>query len=266
MPSLILVTARKSNATTSWLIGDRARERAVDGAHYGARLLRPVRPTLGAAKVLVRDTDDPREAWERAVAQSLIPESWAAHCPALEEDPVSITREHPPTLAHVLAFASDATAIETVHALARSLTTALSAWGVCDPSAIACWKLASRAQWKPQGLHPLLLLHARAAMPKASLFDGVRIAFLAATRECASAREVADTLRFAALWRAAASLADGATGERFSSALCPPGYDAHAPETWPDPWKPLFEIVALGYAVHRYERSRIVLVAPTIAS
>lgn len=257
------MTVRKTRPTTSWLVGDRAGERAVDGAHYGARLLRPIRPTLGAAKVLVRDTEDPREAWERAVAQSLVPEAWAAHCPSLADDPVELQRDHPPTLAHVLAFASDATAIETVHALSRSLIAALSAWSVCEPTAIASWRLVSRAQWKPQGLHPLLLLHARAAMPKASLFDGVRISFLAATRECASAREVADTLRFAALWRAAASLSDGATGERFSSALCPPGYDPNAPESWPDPWKPLFEIIALGYAVHTYEKTRLVLVAPT---
>jgi hypothetical protein len=220
---------------------------------------------LGAAKALVCDTNDPREAWERAMAQSLIPDSWLSHCPRLDEDLVETAREYPPTLAHVLVFASDAVAIETVHTLARSLVAALSAWGVCEPSAKPCWKLVSRAQWKPQGLHPLLLLHARAAMPKASLFDGVRISFLAATRDCASARDIADTLRFAALWRAAASLSDGPSGMRFSRALCPPGYDPDKPDTWPDPWSPLLEIVALGYAIHRYERERIVLAAPTIA-
>ncbi len=256
------MTARK-RTEPAWLIGDRAGARSVDGAYLGARLLRPTRATLGAARVLVRDTEDPREAWERAVAQSLVPGSWAESAPKLAEDERDVVREHPPTLAHVLAFASDAHGIETVHTLARSLSFALSAWGVCEPDASACWMLAARARWKPQRLHPLLLLHAREAMPKASLFDGVRISFLAATRECAAAREVADTARFAALWRAAATLSDGATGQRFSSALCPKGFAPDAPESWPDPWTPLLEIIALGYAVHTYERERLVLVAPT---
>jgi hypothetical protein len=257
------VTVRRTRSP-EFMVGDRAGERSIDGAYFGTRLLRPMRSTLGAARVLARDTHDPREAWERAVAQSLIPESWAERCPRLFEDPLEQVRDHPPTLAHVVAFASDAVAIETVHALAQTLTTALSAWGVCDRGAIACWRLVQRAQWRPQGLHPLLLLHARVAMPKASLFDGVRLSFLGATRDCVAAREVADTLRFAALWRAAATLSSGATGERFSRALSPDGYDPAKPDSWPDPWTPLLEIIALGYAVQSYERERLVLVAPTV--
>ncbi|MBL8678747.1 MAG: hypothetical protein JNK05_06260 [Myxococcales bacterium] len=236
----------------------------VDGAHYGARLLRPSRPTLGAARVLAREEEDLRALWERAAAQALIPSSWLEQAPMLDEDPEDLVRDAPPTTAHALVFASDASAIETVQTLARSLAHALAAWGVCDADAAPQWRLVARSAWRPAGLHPLLLLHARVAMPKASLFDGVRLSFLAASRDAASAREVADTLRFAALWRAAATLRDGSPTRSFASALCPFGFDDTSPERWPDPWTPLLEIVGLGYAVHAYERRRIVLVAPTL--
>lgn len=233
-----------------------------DAARLGARLLRPARPTLGAARALVRESEDPREAWERAAAQALIAPAWEHLCPPLEDDPIGLERDHPPTLAHLCMFAADAAALETVHALARTLITALSAWDVCDRGARFAWKIADRSSWTPAGLHPLVLMHSRVAMPKASLFDGVRLSFLAASRDCAGARHVADTLRFAALWRAAASLFEGVKEVPFARALAPKGYDPDAQWTWPDPWTPLAEIVALGYAVHRYERGQIVLVAP----
>jgi hypothetical protein len=238
----------------------------VDGAHFGERLLRPARPTLGAARVLAREEEDLRALWERAAAQSLIPASWLERAPLIEDDLEGAERDAPATAGHALVFASDAAAIETVQTLARSLAYALSVWGVCDADASPRWRLVERSAWRPAGLHPLLLMHARVAMPKASLFDGVRLSFLGASRDAASAREVADTLRFAALWRAAATMRDGATGRSFAAALSPPGFDPDAPESWPDPWTPLLEIVGLGYAVHVYERRRIVLVAPALAA
>lgn len=237
---------------------------SVDGAYFGARLLRPTRPMLGAVRVLAREEEDLRALWERAAAQSLIPPSWLERAPLLDEEPEDAERDAPTSHAQAMVFASDAAAIETAQTLARTLAHALSAWGVCDAAATPRWRLVPRSVWRPVGLHPLLLLHARVAMPKASLFDGVRLSFLAASRDAASAREVADTLRFAALWRAAATLRDGSPTRSFASALCPFGFDDRAPETWPDPWTPLLEIVGLGYAVHAYERKRIVLVAPTL--
>lgn len=258
----LAVTAREPSPPHTLLSS--TNRSAIDGALYGSRLLRPTRPTLGAARRIVGDEEEPRAAWERAAAQSLIPAAWLCRAPTLEDDPPELERDHPPSLAHVLIFASDAAAIETCHALARALALALSAWGVCDASASPVWRIAPRAQWRPAGLHPLLLLHARAAMPKASLFDGVRLSFLTASRESPASREVADTLRFAALWRAATVMPDLPTGRTFAPALCPSGFDADQPERWPDPWLPLLEILALGYAVHRYERQRLVLVAPSL--
>ncbi len=237
--------------------------RAIDGAYFGPKLLRPARPTLGAARAIARDSDDPQEAWERACAQGLVSQRWVEKSPSVFEADPGAERGHPPTIGHVVAFASDAVAIETATTLGRALARALSAWEVCDPDADVRWTLQARGHWRPRGLHPLILLHARAAMPKASLFDGVRLAFLGTSRDCPGAREVADVLRFAALWRAAAQWTEGPSWQRFSQGIAPPRHDPAAPERWADPWAPVLEILALGYAVHLYERGRIVLVAPS---
>ncbi len=239
--------------------------RRIDGALYGARLLRPSRPHLRAARALfseVSGADALREGWERAYARGLIHAEWLERCPDTRESIERGTTDHPPTRGYALAFASDGPGVATATELGRALAVALSAWGVCAPDARVRWILRDRERWRPAGLHPLVLLHARATMPKASLFDGVRLACVTASRGCPGAREVADVLRFAALWRAAAEGIEGPSWGRMSWGLAPPGYPPEAPRAWPDPWEPWLGILALGYAVESYAREEVALVAP----
>jgi hypothetical protein len=239
--------------------------RRIDGGFYGARLLRPSRPHARAARELFSEGlegDALREGWERAYARGIIDAEWLTRCPDTREGLETGAREVPPTGAHAAVFVADPAGVRTATELGRALAQALSAWGACAHDARVVWTVCDRERWRPAGLHPLVLLHARATMPKASLFDGIRLACVSASRGCPGARDVADILRFAALWRAAAEGTEGPSWSRMSRGLAPEGYPPDAPEAWPDPWEPWLGILALGYAVGSYARGELALVAP----
>lgn len=238
---------------------EKSMQTLIDGASYGRLLLKPERPFLAETWTVATEDADLREAWERLAARGVIPSEWLERGPAMAQPDGSISYL-PSTVDEVIAFASDAKGIHNCIHLGQELGRALSAWNICDPSVEIQWIVRPRNSWTARHLHPLVRLHATTSMPRASLFDRVRLDFIGAAHSCASAWQVADLLRFAALWKATAMFGREQPG--YSAALAPVGMEKTTFEQWPDPWGPWLAILALGYAVDCYERTRITLVAP----
>jgi hypothetical protein len=241
------------------MVDDRASTEAIDGAYYGRRLLKPERRTIADAWVVAYGQQDVKEAWERLAARGAIATEWLEHGPAVAQPDLSVACQ-PTSSEEVIAFASDAAGVSSCIQLAQELARALSAWNVCEPSAQIQWIVRPRQEWSPRHLHPMVLLHATTSMRRASLFDRVRLDFVAAASSCPSVAMVADTVRYAALWRATAMF--GREQPSYGAQLAPPGFERRPFELWPDPWGAWLEILALGYAVDCFERTRITLVAP----
>ncbi|MDP3277885.1 MAG: hypothetical protein Q8Q09_22060 [Deltaproteobacteria bacterium] len=229
---------------------------SIDGGALGALLLKPPRRALKPLWDLLRECDSYDEQRERLVSQDVVPSQWLedppSFCDELGRDQAS------PTPTECLAIAADSQGIVAATELARAMIQALSRWQLCAHDAQVRWCFVPRARWRPRTLHPMIMHHARFTMPRANLYDRVRLSFLERARSCAGAREIADTVRFAALWRATAHGID----PLYSGALAPPSMRDRPPHEWPDPWEPLLGLLSLGYAPHEYTPTRWILVGP----
>lgn len=256
--------------TNSWILGapEPATPMAFDFMRIAEHVLRPERAGLAAARGAVAGLVDAGAAWARLVARGVIPETWACDPRRSYEHAGGAWGSHPATIEACVALASDPKGVAAAEMHAREFAARMT---LCGGGAEPC------VRWRVGGLtkHDLVAWPARE--PTGALHQ-----------ELLGVHEGADTTEWDTeaawvlhrdvprqRWPDSLDCADPAAFGRFTREIS-------ASELWlsaalngyvlagrpvaglPDPFVPLFEIWALGYAVDVLFSEAVVLVAPAI--
>jgi hypothetical protein len=225
------------------------------------RLFRPERAQLSAATDAVRGESDPRAAWETLAVRGLIPNDWVDTRDRRfrAPDAPAIDLSHPPTVAGAIAIASDVAGVLRAEALAREVAARFAPWFPwCDPHA-AVWRLFRRVT--DVSLHADdLLREIRTALARSSRVEplqpqnGRRASALAPVgsvferqRECARC------------WRWSADARQHVQTRGRGAYRTPASPAALRFDQLANPFPPLFDLWATGYALDRLEPAAVVL-------
>jgi hypothetical protein len=245
-----------------------------------SRLGRPERPRLAEARAAVEHCTNPQDAWETLAARGLIPLEWLApgrrwFLPEYppRNDVQSAMSDRPRSVEDCVAFASDYAAIHAAEALAREMSHALSVWGATAPT-ILCWRVARRpligAFAKPF-VTPADAARGALGLDAPAVDAAARVAvqaILDATGDLLDVSKSLFTSNYAgravyAAARARGLPIRGLVAGSYAYHSVPAALVGRTFAEVPDPFEPLFALLALGYSVDDSE-IRLTLNCPAL--
>jgi hypothetical protein len=262
-PQLATALACVTNvAATEWAKAIRwgSPSRIELGERDALTLWAPCGPGRGSTLLIT----DPAEAWEALATRGVIPDAWvgdarrafsdtaACYCDALEPDDgpcagcrgIEQVRATPWTVAACVALASDVAGVTQAEALAREAVARLATVPPGDvprPSRVV-WRVVDAKTWRPNRRNEYLLRAQHWGRPT-------------------SWKESAEIYRRV---RRRGAHSD-AQNEAYWLAYCSARW-VRSTRTAPDPFAPLVELWALGYALDAITDDAVVLVAPNLDS
>ncbi len=267
---------------------------SIDAVGLSARLFRPIRARLEAARDAVRDQLDPAEAWETLAARGVVDPSWISDGErvfAEDEVPPGLARgdraqpsyegvkqylengprlcDLPPTVEFAALLASDVAGVETAERVARESVRRLKPWGCPQPTQVA-WRLIHPEKWETQ---PGDFRHMVAALAVGFAFRPLESSlqqFIRAKRYSFGTPEwrAAYSWECAAQWREVQAKNYHVHRDALERAENS-GYGEGSRSLWgqpfsslANPFEPLVSLWAAGYALDAITPSLIVLAVP----